>query len=164
MPYDWIQPDPRGTSRELHLWPHRSLPRRGAAAFILVTFALLTLPLFTVLGSAITMLTGTVVSVALPAIAADLGAVVVGGDRIALENVTTLAGQSDYGETPPGLAALDGFQQKVPTTGLDQSARGAHGRVAVGHDLAPDQCGLAGCKSCGGLIGIVQGLGSSRFR
>ncbi|PRX38136.1 Uncharacterized membrane protein [Meinhardsimonia xiamenensis] len=35
----------------LVLWPHRSLPRRGFAGFILATFALLCLPLLAVLGS-----------------------------------------------------------------------------------------------------------------
>ncbi len=33
------------------LWPHRSLPRRGFAAIILITFAMLTLPLYPVLGT-----------------------------------------------------------------------------------------------------------------
>ena len=37
----------------LHLWPHRSLPKRGFAAFIGVTFALLLLPLLAVLGTPI---------------------------------------------------------------------------------------------------------------
>ena len=35
----------------LHLWPHRSLPKRGFVAFIGVTFALLLLPLLAVLGT-----------------------------------------------------------------------------------------------------------------
>ncbi len=54
MPYVW-EPAADGTSqdRTLSLWPHRSLPRRGFAAFLLITFALITLPLFSVLGSAV---------------------------------------------------------------------------------------------------------------
>lgn len=37
----------------LRLWPHRSLPKRGFAAFIAITFALLLLPLIAVLGTPI---------------------------------------------------------------------------------------------------------------
>ena len=39
-------------SAELTLWPHRSLSRRGFAAFIGATFVLLCVPLATVLGTA----------------------------------------------------------------------------------------------------------------
>ncbi|GAB4307909.1 MAG: DUF2244 domain-containing protein [Roseovarius sp.] len=39
-------------ARRLILWPHRSLPRRGYAGFILLTFALITLPLYPLLGTA----------------------------------------------------------------------------------------------------------------
>lgn len=35
----------------LHLWPHRSLPRRGFVVFISVTFGLLLLPLMAVIGT-----------------------------------------------------------------------------------------------------------------
>jgi uncharacterized membrane protein len=35
----------------LHLWPYRSLPRRGFVWFIGITFALLTVPLIAVVGS-----------------------------------------------------------------------------------------------------------------
>lgn len=37
----------------LHLWPHRSMPKRGFAAFIGATFVLLLLPLLAVLGTPI---------------------------------------------------------------------------------------------------------------
>lgn len=37
----------------LRLWPHRSLPRRGMAAFIAITAVLVTLPLLALLGSAL---------------------------------------------------------------------------------------------------------------
>ena len=37
----------------LRLWPHRSLPRRGFAAFILGTFALITIPLYPLLGTVV---------------------------------------------------------------------------------------------------------------
>lgn len=66
MPYEWLEtetkeaPDISGASfhgREgqplarLHLWPHRSLPKAGFVFFIGVTFALILLPLLTVLGT-----------------------------------------------------------------------------------------------------------------
>ncbi|MFV0336098.1 MAG: DUF2244 domain-containing protein [Tropicimonas sp.] len=54
MPYEWISPIPAGPEaplHELHLWPHRSLPRRGFAGFIAGTFILLLLPLFPALGT-----------------------------------------------------------------------------------------------------------------
>lgn len=69
MPYEWvIHPDAApeqsgaavtsGTSSkpplaELHLWPYRSLPRKGFVLFIGVTCGLLLLPLLAVLGSVI---------------------------------------------------------------------------------------------------------------
>lgn len=50
MPYQWIpQTDPSVT--RLHLWPHRSLPRRGFVGFIAATALLLGLPLLTQLGT-----------------------------------------------------------------------------------------------------------------
>ncbi len=52
MPYRWTEEHtPRGPARRLQLWPHRSLPRRGFAAFILATFALITIPLYPLLGT-----------------------------------------------------------------------------------------------------------------
>ncbi|MGR3460539.1 MAG: DUF2244 domain-containing protein [Roseovarius sp.] len=52
MPYHWSRP-PQGADPdlELQLWPHRSLPRRGFAAFVLATFALITIPLYPLLGT-----------------------------------------------------------------------------------------------------------------
>lgn len=52
MPYSWIDTHPP-QPKELHLWPHQSLPPKGYAAFILVTFALITLPLFPLLGTVV---------------------------------------------------------------------------------------------------------------
>lgn len=53
MPYEWVtQTDPVPEAR-LTLWPHRSLPRRGFAAFILGTFTLITIPLYPLLGTAV---------------------------------------------------------------------------------------------------------------
>jgi len=52
MPYNWIDTHP-SQSRELHLWPHQSLPPKGYAAFILATFALITVPLFPLLGTVV---------------------------------------------------------------------------------------------------------------
>lgn len=64
MPYEWVT-DPAGAPErsgalshpgpaplaELHLWPYRSLPRRGFVWFIGGTATLLLLPLIAVLGS-----------------------------------------------------------------------------------------------------------------
>ena len=54
MPYEWSTTTTRnGQARHLRLWPHRSLPRKGFAGFILVTFALLLIPLSAVLGTGV---------------------------------------------------------------------------------------------------------------
>lgn len=54
MPYEWIPPDgPNAPAAELHLWPYRSLPRRGMAWFLGGTAALIALPLIVVVGSPI---------------------------------------------------------------------------------------------------------------
>ena len=50
MPYQWIDPTSDSPAR-LHLWPYRSLPRRGFVGFFVVTVALVALPMLTVLGS-----------------------------------------------------------------------------------------------------------------
>lgn len=64
MPYEWVT-DPAGAPErsgapshradgpvaELHLWPYRSLPRRGFVWFVGGTATLLLLPLLAVLGS-----------------------------------------------------------------------------------------------------------------
>jgi uncharacterized membrane protein len=52
MPYSWDQPDSAPQQTRLTLWPHRSLPPQGFAAFILITFALLMLPVLGLLGRA----------------------------------------------------------------------------------------------------------------
>ena len=52
MPYEWSTTEnATGLARRLRLWPHRSLPRKGFAIFVLVTFALITLPLYPLLGT-----------------------------------------------------------------------------------------------------------------
>jgi uncharacterized membrane protein len=51
MPYRWLPPIAPATAH-LHLWPHRSLPRRGFVWFIAATATLLTLPLLALLGTA----------------------------------------------------------------------------------------------------------------
>lgn len=48
MPYEWTT---NSDSKALHLWPYRSLPRRGFVAFIGGTALLITIPLFAVIGS-----------------------------------------------------------------------------------------------------------------
>ena len=50
MPYQWTT-SPRDSARQMRLWPHQSLPAQGFAAFILATFAMLLIPLFTLLGT-----------------------------------------------------------------------------------------------------------------
>ena len=51
MPYQWTNPHRSDQDISLTLWPHRSLPRRGFAAFVLITFALITIPLYPLLGT-----------------------------------------------------------------------------------------------------------------
>ncbi|MBD3803289.1 hypothetical protein BMI90_02390 [Thioclava sp. L04-15] len=60
MPYRWTDaeghavPSPASDSTtaadQLHLWPYRSLPRKGFVFFIVATVAMISLPLFAVLG------------------------------------------------------------------------------------------------------------------
>ncbi len=49
MPYQWLEPE--GDTRRLHLWPHRSLPRRGLVGFMAATVALVAVPVLTVFGT-----------------------------------------------------------------------------------------------------------------
>jgi uncharacterized membrane protein len=49
MPYEWTRSD--GAPAELHLWPYRSLPKRGFVWFIGGTAALISVPLFAALGT-----------------------------------------------------------------------------------------------------------------
>ena len=51
MPYNWTTSDAHPDAQELHLWPHQSLPPKGFAAFIGVTFLFLLMPLIPLLGS-----------------------------------------------------------------------------------------------------------------
>lgn len=53
MPYDWIQKQQSPRSRIIELWPHNSLPPNGFAGFILATFALITLPLYGLMGTVV---------------------------------------------------------------------------------------------------------------
>lgn len=53
MPYEWKAPDSESDETRLTLWPHRSLPRKGFVAFIMGTFALITIPLYPLLGSVV---------------------------------------------------------------------------------------------------------------
>jgi uncharacterized membrane protein len=50
MPYEWLPPTP-DTPDRLHLWPYRSLPRRGFVGFIALTCILIALPMISVIGS-----------------------------------------------------------------------------------------------------------------
>ncbi|KEP68641.1 DUF2244 domain-containing protein [Thioclava sp. BHET1] len=55
MPYRWTQSDagaqlPPDTT-ELHLWPYRSLPRKGFVIFIAITLVMVSLPLLALLGT-----------------------------------------------------------------------------------------------------------------
>lgn len=53
MPYEWSRLSSHDTPprTRLRLWPHRSLPRKGFAAMILATFAMITIPLYPLLGT-----------------------------------------------------------------------------------------------------------------
>lgn len=51
MPYEWSPAASGTTATRLDLWPHRSMPRRGFAGFMLATCAMISLPLFAVLGT-----------------------------------------------------------------------------------------------------------------
>lgn len=53
MPYRWIKPDTDAPRSELHLWAHRSLSAKGFVGFFGATFALVAVPLLTVIGSPI---------------------------------------------------------------------------------------------------------------
>ena len=53
MPYVWSDIPERSQAKRLELWPHRSLPRKGFAAFILGTFLLITIPLYGLLGTSL---------------------------------------------------------------------------------------------------------------
>lgn len=48
MPHRWTN---TSQERQATLWPHRSLPRRGFAAIILMAFLLATIPLYGLLGT-----------------------------------------------------------------------------------------------------------------
>lgn len=62
MPYEWtpsahpgdaplaLSADTADQPRSLRLWPNRSLPPQGFAAFILITFAMLMVPVLSLLG------------------------------------------------------------------------------------------------------------------
>lgn len=50
MPYQWTT-SPNASCKELHLWPHNSLPQHGMAAFVLSTFFLILIPALAMLGS-----------------------------------------------------------------------------------------------------------------
>ncbi len=51
MPYKWSPPAISSEAKRLDMWPHRSLPRRGFAGFMLATSLMISLPLFAVLGT-----------------------------------------------------------------------------------------------------------------
>lgn len=50
MPHEWLPPAP-GEGDRLHLWPYRSLPRRGFVGVVGGTAAMIALPLLAVLGT-----------------------------------------------------------------------------------------------------------------
>ena len=50
MPYKWTTPT-NSPQQEMRLWPHQSLPVRGFAAFILVTFTMILIPTMALLGT-----------------------------------------------------------------------------------------------------------------
>lgn len=51
MPYEWSKKDMRtGSGARLHMWPYRSLPKRGFVTFIAITAAMLAIPLLALIG------------------------------------------------------------------------------------------------------------------
>ncbi|SEP23052.1 Uncharacterized membrane protein [Salinihabitans flavidus] len=52
MPYHWTE-NPPDAGAVLTLWPYRSLPHKGFAVVILVTFVVITIPLYPLLGTAL---------------------------------------------------------------------------------------------------------------
>lgn len=66
MPYQWLPPS--GDETELHLWPYRSLTRRGFVWFIGGTAALAALPMVVVLGSLVLWFVLPFITLALAAI------------------------------------------------------------------------------------------------
>ncbi|MEB8387117.1 DUF2244 domain-containing protein [Rhodobacteraceae bacterium KMM 6894] len=53
MPYEWSPPALGSNTTRLDLWPHRSLPPKGFAGFMLVTCVMISLPLFPLLGTVV---------------------------------------------------------------------------------------------------------------
>lgn len=53
MPYKWTEPAVSGQTKELHLWPHQSLPPRGYAWFLGITFGAVLIPLLFIVGSVV---------------------------------------------------------------------------------------------------------------
>lgn len=54
MPYNWTHADSAAEGdapRELHLWPHQSLPVEGYVRFLALTAVLISVPLLPLLGS-----------------------------------------------------------------------------------------------------------------
>ena len=49
MPHEWLPPD--GDSHRLHLWPYRSLPRRGMVGFLAGTALCIVVPLLGLIGT-----------------------------------------------------------------------------------------------------------------
>ncbi len=50
MPYEWTT-SPNAPTQQMRLWPYQSLPPHGFAAFIGVTFIMILIPLFAMLGT-----------------------------------------------------------------------------------------------------------------
>ena len=50
MPYEWTT-QPHAARQQMRLWPHQSLPARGFAAFVLATFTLILIPVFSLIGT-----------------------------------------------------------------------------------------------------------------
>lgn len=50
MPYQWTTA-PGDMPQQMRLWPHQSLPARGFAAFVLATFTLILIPVFSLIGT-----------------------------------------------------------------------------------------------------------------
>lgn len=55
MPYEWLdtQSEDGRRAKELHLWPYRSLPKKGFVWFVGGTIVTISVPLFAVIGTAV---------------------------------------------------------------------------------------------------------------
>lgn len=49
MPYDWI--DTEAEAKQLHIWPHQSLPPKGLGVVVLACYLLISVPMIMIIGT-----------------------------------------------------------------------------------------------------------------